>query len=126
MKKIGRRIFYDKRNGEVLAIVGERFGHVRPTTVEEDIESFATLSERNPDTFAYIDLGYGDFAQDFREGKLMAVDVATKELRFVYRDDESQTPRPPLSEEVKNLKQSTLTAMMAIAELDVELHKLKG
>ena len=117
MTKIGKRIFYDNRNGEVIAIVGERSGHVRPTTVEEDIESFPKLQERNRETFDYIDLECGDFAQDFDEGELAAVDTGTKELKFVYRDDEAQTPRSPLSKEVEELKRRTSASESAVLDV---------
>lgn len=103
--KIGRRIYYDKTTGNVLVDTGERQGYVVPTTIEYDIQVYKILSERNRDTFDYIELEYGQYAQDFAECNGYRVNPATKEIEFSYpdsNDEESQQPvyQPSLSESV--------------------------
>lgn len=123
--KIGKRVFYDIRNGEVVAIIGERSGHVRPTTIEEDIESFPALMERNRETFDYLDLEYGAFREDFSRGKLVAIDLETKELKFLYYEDEESEPTKPLSVQVEELKRESKMTLMALAEKHEESLELQ-
>src|SRR5699024_1232776 len=112
INKIGRRIFFDSKTGNVLINTGERQGFVKETTVEQDIENYKTLSERNRDTFDYIELEYGQYPQDFAECDGYRVNPETKELEFSYPDpneDEPQEPeyQEPLSEQVEKLKQKS-------------------
>lgn len=103
--KIGKRIFYDRRNGEILAIVGERSGHVRPTTVEEDIESFPKLQERNRETLDYIDLEYGQYKEDFERATSVSVDLDTQKVVFNYEGaGEKPVYQEPLTEKVERLE----------------------
>lgn len=107
--QIGRRIYFDKISGEIILNVHERIGFVIPTTIEQDIQTYKSLSERNRETFDYIELEYGQYAQDFAESNGYRVNPETKELEFSYPDsNEPEEPpeyRPPLSEEVEGLKQ---------------------
>lgn len=124
--KVGRRVFYDVRNGEVLAVVGERSGHVRPTTVEEDIDSFPILQERNADTFDYIDLEYGQYKEDFQRATSIAVDLDTKEVVFNFEGiDEEPIYQEPLTEKVERLEKESLITMAALADKHEETLRLK-
>ena len=124
--KIGKRIFYDNRNGEVLAIVGERSGHVRPTTVEEDIESFPALIERNRETLDYLDLEYGQYKEDFERATSIAVDLDTKEVVFNFEGiDEEPIYQEPLTEKVERLEKESLITMAALADKHEETLRLK-
>lgn len=111
MKKIGRRIYYETKTGNIILNTGEERGYVKETTVEEDIETFKVLSERNRDTFDYIELEYGEYAQDFAECNGYRVNPETKELEFSYPDpnepDEDQELfyQEPLTEQIKILGQ---------------------
>src|SRR5690625_5024842 len=110
--KIGRRIYYDLGTGNVLVNTGERQGFVKKTTPEQDIENYKALSERNRDTFDYIELEYGQYSRDFAECDGYRVNPETKELEFSYPDpneDEPQEPeyQEPLSVQVENLKQKS-------------------
>lgn len=124
MNYIGRRIYYDKATGNVLVDTGERVGFVVPTTVEQDIQTFKALSERNSDTFDYIELEYGQYAQDFAICNGFRVNPETKQLEFSYPDPNEPEPQEPvyrksLSEEVAETKQ-------AIAELTILLAQMGG
>lgn len=119
MRHIGRKIYYDKITGLVLADTGEKYGHVRDTTQEEDFQIYKSLSERNPETVGMIQLEYGQYAQDFRECNGYRVNPETQQIEFSYPDpDDLELQEPiyqkPLSEEVADLKQ-------AIAELTMIL-----
>lgn len=122
--KIGARIYYEIETGNVIVNTGERQGSVVPTTVEQDIQTYKALSERNRDTFDYIELEYGQYAQDFAICNGYRVNPETREIEFSYPDPnepESQEPvyRKPLSEEVAETKQ-------AIAELTILLSQMGG
>lgn len=111
--KIGRRIYYDLSTGNILVDTGEKQGFVRKTIIEQDIQTYKVLSERHRDTFDVIELGYGQYAQDFAECNGYRVNTKTKELEFSYPDPNVEEPQEliyqkPLSEEVKNLKSQVL------------------
>lgn len=126
VNKIGKRIFYDVRNGEILAIVGERSGHIHPTTVEEDIESFPKLQERNRETFDYIDLEYGQYKADFQRATSVAVDLDTMEIVFNFEGiDEEPIYQEPLTEKVERLEKEQLITMTALVEKHEETLALK-
>ncbi|MEK3993723.1 hypothetical protein MKY29_11915 [Psychrobacillus sp. FSL K6-2365] len=118
---LGRRIYFDKATGNILVDKGEHEGILRVPTVDQDIESYISLSERNRETFDYIELNYGEFSQDFAESNGVRVNPNTKELEFSYPDpNEPEAPqifRKPLSEEVERLKAEDLNNKEAIAEL---------
>ena len=108
--KIGKRIYYDNQTGEVIFDTGERSGNVVPTTVERDIEVFKQLSERNRDTFDYIELEYGQYREDFHHATSYLVNPKTRELVFSYDkiDEEEEETEPiyqePLTEKVERLE----------------------
>lgn len=109
MKQIGRKIYFDKETGNILVDLGEKQGFVIETTVEQDIQNYTVLSERNRDTFDYIELEYGQYSQDFMESNGYRINPETKELEFSYPDPNEEEPQEPvyqepLSEEVKELK----------------------
>ena len=124
MNQIGRKIYYDLSTGNVLVDTGERSGFVVPTTVEQDIATYKALSERNRETFDYIELEYGQYAQDFQECNGYRVNPETKQLEFSYPDPNDPDPQEPvyqkpLSEEVAETKQ-------AIAELTILIAQMGG
>lgn len=112
MKKIGRRIYYDKETGNVLVNTGQRQGYVKETRPEEDMNTFTVLAGRERDSYSYIELDYGQLDADFAASNGYRVNPDTKELEFSYpdSDDEGDEPeeddfRKPLSEEVDELKE---------------------
>lgn len=121
--QIGRRIYFEKATGNVLVDTGEREGFVMPTTVEQDIEVYKALSERNRETFDYIELEYGQYAQDFIECNGYRVNPETKQLEFSYpnpSNPEQQEPvyKKPLSEQISELENATANYMI---DLDYRL-----
>ena len=118
--QIGRRIYYDKITGNVIVDTGERQGHVVQRTLEQDIQTYNALSERNAETFGVLELEYGQYAQDFAESNGYRVNPETKELEFSYPDpNEPEVEQPyqaPLSEKGKEQEQAIgeLTTMVSI------------
>ncbi len=125
--QIGRKIYYEKATGNVLVDTGERQGSVIETTQEQDFETYQALAERVPETVGYIQLEYGEYAQDFAQCNGYKINPGTKELEFSYPDPnepgEPQEPayQKPLTKEVADLKQAIaeLTILMAGEQADV-------
>lgn len=112
--KIGRRIYFDKQTGNVLVDTGERQGFVKPTTIEQDIQAYKALSERNDDTFDYIELEFGQYAADFAVCNGYRVNPETKQLEFSYPDPSGINPEPTYQEPLSDL---VLSTQLAVAEL---------
>lgn len=117
--EIGRRIYFCKLTGNVLVTTGEYKGVVVPTTIEQDIQMYKELSERNPESFDVIELEFGQYAQDFAECNGYRVNPETKEIEFSYPDPDDPEPQEPvyqkpLSEEVKVLKEELEITQAAV------------
>lgn len=123
MINIGKRLYFDKITGHVFFEVNEQTHYVSVVvpTIEQDIQTFIPLTERNRETFDVLELPFGAYAQDFAESNGYRVNPETKTLEFSYPDpNEPEAPqefRKPLSEEVEKLKAEDLNNKEAIAEL---------
>jgi len=120
--KIGRKIYFDAQTGNVLINTGQRQANVIPTTVEQDVAVYTVLSERNRESFDYIELEYGQYAQDFVECKGYRINPDTKQIEFSYPDPNEVEPsepvyQVPLSEEVEQLKERQDATENAILDL---------
>lgn len=115
-----RRIFYDRITGNKLVEQGFKY-YMTPTTVEQDIASHTVLSDRNRDSFDFIEIEFDQYAQDFAECNGYRVNPETKELEFSYPDPNEPTAPPvyqkPLSEQIAELKAENLATMGAVAEV---------
>lgn len=128
--KIGRRIFFDKSNGDNIIDTGERRGFVSPTSIEQDISTFTALSERNRETFDYIELEYGQYAQDFAECNGYRINVDDKTIEFSYPDDNEEPIEPvyqaPLSEQVEGLKKDKQLLQIKVDALSNQNEMIEG
>ncbi|SCG82731.1 hypothetical protein DW1_1158 [Proteiniborus sp. DW1] len=110
MRKIGKKIYYDKITGDIILTTSERIGNVRETTTEEDFQTYQALKERVPDTVGIIQLEYGQYSQDFIECNGYRVNLETMQLEFSYPDpntppeEQEIVYQNPLSEELKEAK----------------------
>lgn len=77
---IGRKIYYDKLTGNVLVVTGEMQGNVRETTIEEDFVVYPQLIGKDPATIDFIQLSFGERANEFANIGSMHVDPITKTL----------------------------------------------
>lgn len=114
------KIYYDVNSGNVILWMPEQTNavSVSETTIEHDITTFTTLSERNRSTFDVIELLLGAYAQDFSECNGYRVNVTTKMLEFSYPDPNVPQPepvfQPPLTSQINDLKAQLETAQEAI------------
>lgn len=120
--EMGARIYYDKRTGEPFFSIGARSGDFIPSTVEQDIETYKALSERNRESFGVIELPYGAYAEDFAKSNGYRVNPETLELEFSYPDPNATEPQEPiyqkpLSEQVNELERKIEVQNQAIAEM---------
>jgi len=119
--KIGRRIYYEIATGNTLVDTGERQGSVIPTSVEQEVQSYHALHSRVRDTYNYIELEFGEYAQDFAECDGYRVNPETRTLEFSYPDanvpDAPPVYQKPLSEEVEELKVAQATTDSTVLEL---------
>ncbi|MDX8359832.1 hypothetical protein [Cytobacillus sp. IB215316] len=124
--EVGRRIYYDKSTGNILIDTQEIYGFVTKTTVDHDINSYKELSDRNRESFDFIELEYGEYRQDFTECNGYRINTETLELEFSYPDPNEPEPQEPvyvqpLTEQVTELKtqieQENTDTQLAIAEL---------
>lgn len=115
---VGRKIFYDNINGNIILDKGEMQGGVVEETIDEIIPKFTALSERIRDTYDVLELPYGAYAQDFRECNGYRVNPTTKALEFSYPNPNEPQPelvyQPPLTEQVTDLKSQLAYALDAI------------
>lgn len=126
---IGRKIYFDKMSGDVIIDIGERVGDVQSTTVEQDIQTYKALSERNRETFDYIELEYGMYSQDFEKCNGYKVNLKTKQIEFSYPNPndtaEPPTYQAPLSVEVKQLQEDNAMIAETLAIALTEIEELK-
>lgn len=96
--KIGRRIYYDKINGNPLVNTGERMGFnegdVIETTLEEDFISHPSLHGRSLINTGFIELEYGERYSEFINLGSYHVDIATSKLiiypHFTVEQDKTE------------------------------------
>lgn len=87
--KIGRKIYYDKKTGDVLVDTGEREGSVTQTKLEDDILTYKTLSERNKDSFGVVMIEFGRDRERFAK-ETYRVNPATERVEFTGLIEEKQ------------------------------------
>ena len=124
--KVPLRIYYDKQIGQVLQMTGNFIdeGIQQYETIEEQIQKYTKLSERNRDTFDVLELPYGAYAEDFAQCNGYRVNPETLELEFSYPDpneteQQEQVYQKPLTEQLKETQQ-------ALAELTLLLTTMTG
>lgn len=119
--KIGAKIYYDNRTGEILVNTGERTGDVRETTEDEDYAAYTSLKNRERDIVGVLQLAYGQYVADYAEGgRIDRIDLETGTPLFVYPDPTGGAgpaiPQPPLSERLEKAEEEVKT--LRAADLD--------
>lgn len=124
--KVGRMLFFDKTTGEIIIDTGEWENARIKKTVDQQIETYKDLSERNRDTFDVLELEYDAYAQDFSEASGYRVNPETKTLEFSYPDpNQPETPPvyvQPLTEQIATLETTTAEYMI---DLDYRLSTIE-
>lgn len=118
---IGKRVYFDVKTGEVILNTGERSGWVVQTTIEDDIRAFKVLSERNRDTFDFLEFEYGAHReQESIGGYVVGVELETKSLIFEYPTPDEQPPVVTTEnpfDSIRELKEENTTIKASMAEL---------
>lgn len=117
--EIGRRIYFDLSTGEIIFDKGEMQGAVIRTDIENDIENYTVLSERNRGTYDFVEYPYGHLREDFMMASRYKINISTREPEFVYDDSGSSEPifeSVPLTHRVESLEGESLSTMMALSE----------
>lgn len=118
---IGKRVYFDTKTGEIILNVGERSGWVVQTTIEDDIRAFKALSERNRDTFDFLEFEYGAHReQESIGGYIVGVELETKSLIFEYSTPDEQPPVVTTEnpfDSIRELKEENTTIKASMAEL---------
>lgn len=118
---IGKRVYFDTKTGEVILNTGERSGWVVQTTIEDDIRAFKVLSERNRDTFDFLEFEYGAHReQESIGGYVVGVELETKSLIFEYPTPDEQPPVVTTEnpfDSIRELKEENTTIKASMAEL---------
>lgn len=121
MAEIGARIYWDKATGNVILNTGHKSGPVVETTVEQDFETHIQLKERVPETVGMIQLEYGQYQQEFREGHKPNVDVETGLLNFALPSTQPEQPpvyQQPLSEQIAEVKAEKEKLKQQVAQMN--------
>lgn len=104
---VGRMIFFDKITGAKIIDTGQWMNVKAKKTIEQQIETYPTLSERNRETFDVLELEYGAYTQEFTEASSYRVNPETKKLEFAYDTapgDEPVYEFIPFSEQIETMK----------------------
>jgi len=100
MLNYSRRFFYSISNGEIF--FETTFKGIR--SIEDDIQTFLPLKERDATSYDALDISIDDYKQDFDICIGYSVNLETKTLKFSYADpNEPGVEQPhvvPLSEQV--------------------------
>jgi len=87
MNKIGRKIYYLKKNGLVLFDTGEKIGtSVKQTTYEDDIKAAGLERLHQEGKIDVIELEYGQYKEEFERACYIKVNPKTKKLKFYLGD----------------------------------------
>ena len=109
IKQIGTKIYYCLLTGNVIKIIGDMQGYVRETSLDEDIEIYTELKERDKDTIGLLAFKYGEYPKLSQSSTGVIVNLETKELIFSY-DELPQEPIEPTEIEIMQDKISILEA----------------
>lgn len=114
LRKIGTKIYYCKKTGNVLLKIDDRMGFVKETTFDEDYETYKELNERKKDTIDLLKYEYGVFFNLCKDNNFFHYDLEKKELVFKKVDIEEE----PKLTEIDLLKKKLLEMESIINEQD--------
>jgi len=121
---IGRKLYYNLSNGNIIQDVGQLSGDVFETSREEDFKLYKTLIDRVPETVGLLQLEFNQHIQNFAECNGYRVNPVTEELEFSYPDPNTEPEDPtipvfqkPLTEQIATLEQRTEANEAAILAL---------
>ncbi|MBU5444329.1 hypothetical protein [Paenibacillus sp. MSJ-34] len=120
IKPLGRRFFWVRTNGSIVAQRGEMSAGIE-STKEEDFAVYQQLQGLDPDAIEMTTLEPGQYAEDFAKAKGWCFDPETKQIQFLFPDpNDPEAPpvyRKPLSEELEETKSRITDLELTIAEM---------
>ncbi|OIB00190.1 hypothetical protein AK95_23820 [Paenibacillus sp. LC231] len=122
IEPLGRRFFWVKSTGNIVAQRGEMSAGIE-STKEEDFAVYVELSQYDPDAIEMTTFEPGQYAEDFKRAKEWRFNPHTGLIEFFYNDpnkpesEDSPMYQRPLTEEIINLKAADLVNKEAIALL---------
>ncbi|WP_339219762.1 hypothetical protein [Paenibacillus sp. FSL W7-1332] len=130
MVEIGSKIFFDADTGNVLITSPSQIApddfHIH--SVDELIQIYPVLRDRDRASFDVIELEYGQYTQDFAESTYWTVDPATKKILFTYRDPNNPevppTPQPALTEQLTALRTENETLKNRVSDVEMTLTEI--
>ena len=101
IKQIGSKIYYCLLTGNVIKIIGDMQGYVKETTLDEDIEIYSELKERDKDSIGLLQFNYGEYYKLSKGSTGVIVDLETKELIFSYEELPAEPIEPTEIERIQ-------------------------
>ena len=101
IKQIGSKIYYCLLTGNVIKIIGDMQGYVKETTLDEDIEIYTELKERDKDSIGLLQFNYGEYCKLSKGSTGVIVDLETKELIFSYEELPAEPIEPTEIERIQ-------------------------
>jgi len=113
--QIGTKIYYDLATGNVILNIGEKEGGCVETTLDQDFESYESLSERVKSTVGVIQLTYGQYADKFGV-YYYNIDITTK---LIVWGDLINVNNPPVVKEptAQEIYDNQMTIMNGMFDL---------
>ena len=121
IKQLGTKVYYCLLTGNVIQVIGDMQGYVKETTLDEDIEIYTELKERDKNSIGLLTFKYGEYPKLSQGATGVMIDLETKELIFSY-DELPQEPIEPteieiMQNEIKALKEELTQIQTSIASL---------
>ena len=101
IKQIGSKIYYCLLTGNVIKIIGDMQGYVKETTLDEDIEIYTELKERDKDSIGLLTFEYGEYPKLSKGSTGVMVNLETKELIFSYEELPTEPIEPTEIERIQ-------------------------
>lgn len=100
------KIYYDNTTGDVLWT--NSYSYYLEPSLDRDYEKLRALNQYEKSVISLLVLHDGQYAQDFKEGRLVGVNLETKEPIFEYPNPENPSepivPEKPLTTQIAELK----------------------
>lgn len=120
-----RRIFYDVQTGDVIFEIGRGQGMDTPP-IEKDIKDYKVLSERNRETFDFLEWEFTRYKEEFDTCISYRVNIELKTVEFQFKEedeDEEIVFEEPLTEQLNVVKEDVevVAAMTSLHLEDAEV-----
>ncbi|PAD72382.1 hypothetical protein [Paenibacillus campinasensis] len=120
IEPLGRRFFWVKSTGNIVAQRGEMAAGIE-STKEEDFAVYVELKPYDPDAIEMTTFEPGQYSEEFATASSWRFNPDTGEIEFAYPDPNAPTDPPvyqsPLTQQVAELKSETAALNLAIIDV---------